>query len=428
MKNIFKYFAQKALIQIDNFRDLGANKYFQSLSLGVRGFIFTKGNSIKFVTKGYQENLDIYSITSRIARVASSIPIKLYDVQSDGSKIEVTDSGLNQLLICPNRLQVWNEFCEEALTYLLLTGNEYAAGTRAVGMGDVFRELNNLPAHITIPISGDVINPIAHYIVQFDHQVKYDFDEVIHLKYMNPASRKEDALVGMSPLMAGNKTMESSNLLQIADASLLENGGASGLITNDSELAMRPGDQQDLQDKWDDIASGAMKRGKIIAHTGNLRYVKIGMSNEDLKLIESDVLKLRKFCNLYAVSSQLFNDPSNKSFNNYKTAQAAFYTDAVIPVLKKLIAGFNVGLVPEWSKHDKKNYVIEIDTSEIEFLQEDQEKKAQRTEKTSKEVREIQKNVAMGQASAQGARASLELIHGFSEKEANKLIIEPKQN
>lgn len=421
-----KEFFQKALLSITNFRDLSANKYFQSLVLSPLLFIFTKLNFRKAVDEGYGKNVDVYSITSQISRVAAAIPIKLFDVKADGTKEEVKDSELNALLVCPNRLQLWSEYVEEALTYLLLTGNTYTAGTEAIGMGEgVWRELTPLPAHITRPITGDAINPISGYLVDFDQTTRYSFEEVMHIKYFNPTADREQMLVGMSPLQAGSQNLDASNLLQTAEASILVNKGASGIITSGSDMALRGKDKEKLQNEWSNDADGASKMGKIIAHTGDLKFIQLGMSPTDLKILESSVLKLRNFCNIYGVSSQLFNDPANKTFNNLKEAEKAFITKAVIPLYKRFIEGLNVWLLPAWSKRENKNFTLEIDTSDIEVLQEDKDKRAQRSERKSKEVREIQKNVALGQTSPEGARSALVLIHNFTQEEAERLIIEP---
>lgn len=416
---------QKALLTIAGFRNLENNKYYSSILSGAfGGFVFSKGNEKKFINEGYASNNDLYAVINKIARTAASVPIEVVVTDRDGNEEVITDpnNGLVQLMACPNRLQTGPEYREEALTYLLTNGNSYTAGTQSAGFGEAFRELNVLPAHHTTPVVGNEVNPIAGYIMDWDFRTKYGFEEVMHLKYFNPQGTREQSLVGLSPLQAGWKNLEASNHLQTADAALLENRGATGILTSRSERSMTAEQGEKLTAAIREKLGGASKYGQVSATSANVDYIPIGFSPTDLKLLDNYVIKLREFCNLYSVDSSLFNDPANKTFNNRKEATKSLYTEAVLPTLERLITGLNIWLVPEWSKQDGVEYKLRAKINNIDALQEDRDKEAQRKERTSKEVREIVKNVALGQTKPDDARAMLEIIHNFTTDEAQKII------
>ena len=82
-------------------------------------------------------------------------------------------------------------------------------------------------------------------------------------------------------------------------------------------------------------------------------------------------------CNIFKVDSSLFNDPANKTFNNRKEAQKAFYTDSIIPFLNKLKESYNEFLTPSYSEAENAELFLDYDLSNIEALQEDYNEKAQ---------------------------------------------------
>ena len=370
--NIFKRLG----VAIDFFRNVDSGKLFQSL-LGERnisflgGFTFTDGSQKLFLREGYAKNSDVYSINRKIAQTAALIPWKLYDVKAKGERELVTEGELFQLLKCPNRLQTKVEYTELAITYLNVTGNSYTAGSKAEGMGEVIREFTNLPSDETEIILGNVIDPIFGYQVNGVRTVRFEKDEVMHVKYSNPAGQDEERLVGMSPLQAGNRVLQTGNNQQEASASILKNKGASGILTSDGERSFNKEQGEELQSAWDKKASGATRYGKILATSAQLRYLQIGMSPTDLRLIENQVITLRQLCNIYSVDSSLFNDPANKTFNNRKEATKALYTESVLPTLGLLIEGLNIWLLPAWSARDNKNYLLEPDVQSINALRED---------------------------------------------------------
>jgi HK97 family phage portal protein len=170
--------------------------------------------------------------------------------------------------------------------------------------------------------------------------------------------------------------MKSARDLNIAEASILANKGASGILTNKGDYPLDSDEAEQIQKAIDKRISGARKFGKIIATNASVEYIQMGMSPSDLQLIESGVVKLRQLCNLYGVDSSLFNDPANKTYNNRKEATKSLYTEAVIPSLQKFVWGLNEFIVPAYNKKDNANYKISIDKSKIPDLYEDEKLKA----------------------------------------------------
>lgn len=408
---------QKALFNLGLFKGIDDNPYYSTYQI-TGGFRFNDFNQQQIIDKGYAGNADLYSIVRKIATTGSTIPRDLYEINSDGEKELITSGELYDLLQQPNRLQTMNEFVEEALIYLLLSGNNYVTGYKALGMSDVFREINNLPSQYVEIESGGLADPIKAYWYKELNNIKFDTEDVMHTKYSNPKGEGVDRLYGLSPLEAGNMALQASNNLQEADASILNNKGVSGILTNESERSFRAEEAEALNEAWRQKAAGASKFGSILTTSAKLNYLQLGMSPSDLQLIESGAIKLRTLCNLYSVPSQLFNDPEGTTFNNMSEAKKSLYTEAVIPNMDLWLQNFNNWFIASWANAEGKDYCLELNTSGVEALQTDQ-----KTEAEKDKIRMDGVNTILNMQTTSDAKAQLLVSeYDYTKQEAEALV------
>ena len=78
----------------------------------------------------------------------------------------------------------------------------------------------------------------------------------------------------------------------------------------------------------------------------------------------------------YKVSSVLFNDTANSTYNNVKSAEKAMWTNAVIPFLDKFKQGYNNWLTPSYNENGKE-FILDYDLSGVDALQEDAKERAE---------------------------------------------------
>ena len=369
---------------VDAFRGVDSTRIYQSLltqsnlTFFGNSFSFDNGSREFYLEDGYAKNADVYAIIRKIAQTAGSVDWQLLNVLADGTEEVIEDGELFDLIQCPNRLQTRREYVETSLAYLLTTGNEFTAGTRSEGFGEVFREFASLPSEQTELILGNAIEPVRGYVVNGLTQVTFEADEVMHVKYPNPAGVEDERLIGMSPLEAGSRVLQTGNNQQEASASILKNKGASGIISSGSDRAFTKEQGDEMQSKFNSKFAGGDKFGMIGVTSASIDYTQIGMSPTDLRIIDNQVITLRQLCNIFSVDSSLFNDPANKTFNNRKEATKALYNEAVLPNLGMLMEGLNSWLLPGWSRQDNRNYKLIPDTSNIEALQADQKEEAEK--------------------------------------------------
>jgi HK97 family phage portal protein len=335
----------------------------------------------KLIDEGYGGNVSLFAIINKIVTTASSVASDNLIVVDEND--ELVENGyvfdlLQQPAIYRGEQLDTSEWVEVALTYLLLSGNLYQKNLDLVGFKDVLG-YEIIPSGIVEPITANsyLTHCAGFKINDKQSTISLPYEEVNHLKYINPTTFGLDYSVGLSPLQAGLYSLTGSTDVQKALSVMVKNQGVRGILTNKSErngggVRMDNDQAKTIKTAINNTIRGIDKINSVHITNADLSYLAMGMSAGDLKLIESGVLTDRQLCNMFSVDSKLFNDTSSSTFNNVSEANKSMYQNAIIPNLNKLIGGFNKDLVKELNKqHGTKHRVI-IDVDNIEALQKDQ--------------------------------------------------------
>ena len=364
-------------------------------------------NTEAYITDAYAYNPDVYSVVSMIARLGASVPWVVHEVKdqkayskyrrlpteakqhnlarvirSKEMAMEEVGEGdpLWELIDRPNPYMGWSEYVESAIGFKLITGNSYTHGVR-IGTGPNkgrFGELWVMPAQFTEIIASD--NPehvIKGYRINWFGGVEIATlpqEDVMHLKYFNPQySSPGQHLYGMSPLQSARRVVTRSNEAYTANAKMLKNMSPPGiLMLDDTNVVMSPTQASDLERQWD-AKIGPERAGRMMVTAAKFAYERIGLSPVDLNIIESQKMDLRDICNVYGVSSELFNDPDNKTNANKAESRKALWYEKVLIELDLFRDELNRFLCPPFNQ-DGKRYHIDYDVSAIPALQADLEK------------------------------------------------------
>lgn len=382
-----------------------ANRLYQGLLQFTGGDypILQDDNLKEHIHKGYLFNPDLYSVVNLITNSAKGVRWVLYEVKDqkkfrkyrhlpneakqfqldkvyrlkEQSLEEVNDSSnqLYRLMDRPNPLQGWGEFIENVLGFKLVTGNSFVHGVileNGANAGLV-NELWVMPSHYTKIVANKGFQSIVNgYQLEIgSKKVDFTAEEVLHIKYWNPDYEADGAhLYGLSPLRSATRVIQQSNDAYTAQASLLKNSGAQGILSVDPEH-MNPETASQLEASYYNKYSGPAKKGKIIIAGAKMEWKQIGMSSVDLAILESQKYSLRDICNVYNVNSALLNDPDNKVYNNVREARRALYMEKVIPELDGIKDELNRWLVSRYNEKTNKTYYLDYDLESIPALQQD---------------------------------------------------------
>lgn len=370
-----------------------------------------------YIVKGYNINDVIYSIINLIVQKVKVAPWGIYKVEDEQAykQLQSLRSNKNltaqqyakslslqskaltpvknagkwgELVKYPNEQQSFTDFIGDGVAYKLLTGNKFIWANVLKGGVNVGtpHELWLLPSQWTEIFATDTFpTRVTGYNISLWPEGKYTPDQVLHEKYFNPNwNINGEQLYGMSPLKAALLRLKKNNSLTQAEASTFQNEGIKGLMFMKNQVGQVDGDlvlpevrrlKETLITEW----SGENNRGRIGLSGYEMGYIPIGMTSEDMQVIESSLLDLRYFCNVYGAPSQLMNDPANKTYNSLVEAEKALTTRCALPELNSTRDNLNRKGSMSWGLPDGQ--VFDFDISAYSELQENVKETAEWTSK-----------------------------------------------
>ena len=384
---------------------------------------FGKTDLKKVIDEGFLINTYVYSIINRIAETGADIPLIIEAKNSKGEIEIVTEGDFYNFVHNPNKENNYKSLTYQSLVYQLATGNEFQYGVKGIGTTAFTERWNLAPQYITPKVSTNITGP---YATSYKYGVggkeyNLDIEEVMHLKKFNPDPNSSNPTMGLSPLQAAYRTLVASNEIITADASLIKNKGAFGLLSNKGERPLRPEERAEMDKSLKERIGGGENFGSVKATSGNFDFVKLAMSSTDLQILESGVMKLRDLCSIYGAKSRMFNDPKGSTFNNAKEDMKAFYLNAVLPPLENDLDHFNKFFTEGWSLRDNTNYIVRLDLSSIDVLQEEQKEKLAKAKIRSEIIRDILTGVGTEWSSESAVLQLIDALY-FTEEEAIELV------
>lgn len=411
LRNAFLGIDQKAALTSVSLTPISdANRLNEAITQVVGPGLQTMSDDARtYITKGYAENQDVYSIINKIARSASVIPWGLYEERDKRAKkryaaaIQAKEYALaaelhvkawefiehrdvSPILEKPNELQSLSELIEENIGYILATGNAYLYSLVPTGFA-IPSQLFNLPAHYTtikLEQGTNYFNTADRkYVLNFNQTVEFLGNEVYHRKYWNPAIQEQDFVYGLSPLRAAKRLVQRSNEGIDASTELMQNRGIRGIASQGATKEedggfLTPEEAKRLQQKFDERTSGKGKYGKILATSAAISWQDIGLSSVDLAIIEAEKMNLTSLCNVYGVPVQLMNSTESSTYNNMQEAKSMLYSDVVIPQLDSVRRMLNDKIAVPASKKNGRQLYIDYDLRAIPSLQDALTKQSER--------------------------------------------------
>jgi len=319
-------------------------------------YYFAQSDRKNFVEKGFGTNPYVYMVIKKIADVVSDLLTNHTELQNQAGNV-IEESPIIDLIDNPEH---WHEVIEN----LMATGNAWINGMDAEGFSG-YRELTVLKSKNTKIISSNSGEIQRYESLEFGKWNHYDIDNTLLIKFPNIVKDNNEGLYGFSPLEVGKMVYESSNNIFEAEAAIFKNRGVVSMLTNDTDTPLLPNEIDRIQQDFQDQTAGADKFGKIGVTNTKLRLLQLGMSPSDLKLIESNINKLRIICGIYGLDSKLFGDPESSTYNNVSEAQKAAYTNTYIPVANLLIRNYNNWLIKDSFKSTDK---LVLNTDNVDAL------------------------------------------------------------
>lgn len=332
----------------------------------------------QLLSEGFEQNVDVYSIITKTHEIFNSIPQIVERRTSEGWEIE-EDTSIHELWDNPNNEKgyTWADINTQRIIYLLANGNSYMVGQE--GLGTQFDEVDVLPSpSVTISTSADFFMPNVEYEFKLGSNIRnYTKEDLQQIKLFNPSfSSVTEAQYGLSIIQVASRVVKTGNDRWDASATLFQNRGAIGFVTDASERPMDGPQAEVVQAAFDGRTAGTDKYGRTLVTNKNLKYQQMAMSSTDLQLVEQGVVGLRALCNVLGYDAALFNDPAGKKNNNRKESEKSMYTNVMMS-LAEIFDSSDTRFIAK-NHYPDGSRRIRHDFSEIEVLQSDKKVEAEK--------------------------------------------------
>ncbi|MDR0942351.1 MAG: phage portal protein [Holosporales bacterium] len=287
---------------------------------------------------GYKKNVVVYRCVQLISRALASVN---WILQKTNERREVDEVLYNHeildLMDKPNSKQYKTTFIEEAISYLLLSGNCFITVVR--DDEDTPRELHLLrpdrvriiPGKSSIPRGYEYSTGETSRLFNVDQETGQS--DLLHIKLFNPL----DDWYGMSPVEVAMSSINQHNAIAQQNTAFLQNGGRpSGALMYKSSID--PQKRNELRDNLRNLYEGGRNAGKILLLEGNFEWREMGLSPKDLDFISGKELSAKEIALAFGVPNILIGCMSSATFSNYKEARYNFWEETLIPLLN-IVAG-----------------------------------------------------------------------------------------
>lgn len=310
----------------------------------------------------------VWACVKLIAESVGSMPIRVWRIEDNGTKVEDKTHPLYVLLnYRPNRYQTRNEFFETLIINLLLNGNFYG---RIAWKGKPY------DSEILSILSMTASQTEVSLLNSGDRVYKFtDGGNIIVSAQENTwhvLAMPGNAIVGLSTLQYGARTMGIAMAAEDRVASLAANGfKAGGVLMIDKIL--KPEQRAQIRKEFADLQEGKGDPLKVLE--AGMKYQQITFAPKDIQLLETRRFSVEDICRFFGVPSVLVNDTTatSKWGTGIGEIKEGFYTLVLQPLLERLESSANRWLLPPVQR---QKYEIEFDFSN--FLRGDETSRIER--------------------------------------------------
>jgi len=302
-----------------------------------------------FAQEAYQKNVVAYQAINRVGEAAASVRWTAWKGET-----EIIQHPLLDLLKRPNIGQSGAQWVQEAIAYLLLSGNLYQ---ERVDLGGGPRELyNHRPDRMkVVPALGGGVARYEYSVsgrkVTWDNDPVSGAGPIRHIKLFNPLSD----WYGMSPAEAAAYAIDQHNAAMAWMQALLQNSARpSGALKSADQLT----DEQFIRLKAtiEEQYAGAVNAGRPMLLEGGLDWVTMAHTPSELGIEAVKNSAARDIALAYGVPPQLLGIPGDNTYSNYQEARLAFWEDTVIPLVDTLAQEWTAWLGEEAGVEIRADY------------------------------------------------------------------------
>ncbi|WP_278398337.1 phage portal protein [Stutzerimonas kunmingensis] len=271
----------------------------------------------------------VWACVRLLSETVSTLPLKLYRRQPDGSRTVATDHPLYRVLcISPNAEMTPGRFMLMIVASLALRGNAFVEkkliGSRIVALVPL------LPQHMRVKR-------------QPNGRLEYIYNEngterpIPEKNLMHIRGFGLDGVCGIMPVKAGREVLGAAMSADEAAARVFAQGlQASGVLTNESG-ALKPEQREQLRQSLAAFA-GSKNAGKLMVLEAGLKYQGITMNPEAAQMLETRAFQIEEICRWFRVPPFMVGHTDKQSSwaSSVEGQNLQFLTNTLRPLLDNI--------------------------------------------------------------------------------------------
>lgn len=281
----------------------------------------------------------------------AKLPLILYQSMPKGGKRRATEHDLYRLLHdAPDPAGKltsfeWREMMQE---HLELRGNAYSQLVRNA-RGRVVALAPWHPDKVLIKRATD--DGMLFY-QHLEQGVTVTMADMLHLR--GPIS--EDGVTGKSTVRVLCETIGAELMGEDNQAKLLKNGQRPpGILVHPAGLSEVA--EKNIRESWEK-QTNAENRGKTAILEEGMKYIQVGMTNEDAQALESRKFTRSQIAAGWRIPPHKIGDLDKATFSNIEHQALEYVTDSLLPRLRRFEAVLNITLLTEAER--KAGYFFEF--------------------------------------------------------------------
>lgn len=267
----------------------------------------------------------VWACVRLLSESVSTLPLKVYERQPDGSRKPATNHPAYQVLCRrPNPEMTPSRFMLMLVASICLRGNAFVE-KKMIG--------NKLVSLVPLLPQNMVVKRLDSGSLEYTY-TEAATKRVIPVKnIMHIRGFGLDGICGMMPMMAGRDVIGAAMAVEESAAKIFENGlQSSGFLSADQALDK---DQRERLRGYMQAFTGSRNAGKIMVLEGGLKYQNVTMNPEAAQMLESRAFSIEEICRWFRVPPFMVGHADKQSSwaSSVEGMNLQFLTNTLRPLL-----------------------------------------------------------------------------------------------
>lgn len=346
----------------------------------------------------YLNNDDLYSIVSKRANNAATIPYYGYKVKDENALKQYKKKAWNAI-----EKNIWGKKAMEDLddndpfvkfldnpfygcgkysgwlasyTYYDIAGEcfWYKMDRLKYGLNKGIGKLVILnPINVTILLSAEFPQRIVGYEFLYRSETfRFEPDEIVHIKSFNPDWYNGWEWRGLSPIRVLWERLERMKSNIDNSVSQMRNGGVRTIVYDKTPQGIAATNEASVsgqrKGKFERFIKDPRNVGAPFFADGDMDVLQLGSTLVDMDSLNLEKADFIKLCNAYQVSPVLFGNTDASTESNVELQMKMMWTQAILPLVTVFKDAIVKDILPDFGGKDR---YVDVDISGVQELQKD---------------------------------------------------------